>query len=57
VKLLSQDGGVTVIAGLPYLRVSPVHGTAFDIAGQGVASSENMVATLLQAAEWASRRA
>jgi 4-hydroxythreonine-4-phosphate dehydrogenase len=53
VKLLSGDGGVTVIAGLPYLRVSPVHGTAFDIAGQGKASAENLIAALLQAAEWA----
>jgi len=53
VKLLSGESGVTVIAGLPYLRVSPVHGTAFDIAGQGKASAENLVAALLQAAEWA----
>jgi len=52
VKLLSGHGGVTVIAGLPYLRVSPVHGTAFDIAGQGKASAENLIAALLQAAEW-----
>ncbi len=52
VKLLSGDQGVTVIAGLPYLRVSPVHGTAFDIAGQGKASAENLIAALLQAAEW-----
>jgi 4-hydroxythreonine-4-phosphate dehydrogenase len=53
VKLLSGDSGLTVIAGLPYLRVSPVHGTAFDIAGQGKASAENLIAALLQAAEWA----
>lgn len=53
VKLLSGDGGVTVLAGLPYLRVSPVHGTAFDIAGQGRASAENLIAALLQAAQWA----
>jgi 4-hydroxythreonine-4-phosphate dehydrogenase len=52
VKLLSGDGGVTVLAGLPYLRVSPVHGTAFDIAGQGKASAENLIAALLQAAQW-----
>lgn len=55
-KLLSQDGGVTVIAGLPYLRVSPVHGTAFDIAGKGIASRENLVAALLQASDWAGER-
>lgn len=56
VKLLSHDGGVTVIAGLPYLRVSPVHGTAFDIAGRGLARPENLVSALLQAARWVERR-
>ena len=53
VKLLSGETGMTLIAGLPYLRLSPVHGTAFDIAGQGKASPENLIAALLQAAEWA----
>ena len=52
VKLLSHDGGVTVVAGLPYLRVSPVHGTAFDIAGRGIASASNLIAALQQAAAW-----
>lgn len=52
VKLLSNDGGITVIAGLPYLRISPVHGTAFDIAGRGLASPENLIAALLHAASW-----
>jgi 4-hydroxythreonine-4-phosphate dehydrogenase len=56
IKLLSEDGGVTVLAGLPYLRVSPVHGTAFDIAGRGIASHANLVSALLQAAVWARRR-
>jgi 4-hydroxythreonine-4-phosphate dehydrogenase len=51
IKLLSQDTGVTVLAGLPYLRVSPVHGTAFDIAGRGTASHENLVVAILFAAE------
>lgn len=51
IKLLSDDAGVTVLAGLPYLRVSPVHGTAFDIAGRGIASHENLVAAILFAAE------
>ena len=56
VKLLSDDGGVTVLAGLPYLRVSPVHGTAFDIAGRGVASAENLIQALLRAAAWVRER-
>lgn len=55
VKLLSNDGGVTLIAGLPYLRVSPVHGTAFDIAGKGIASAENLISALRIAAERAPR--
>jgi 4-hydroxythreonine-4-phosphate dehydrogenase len=53
IKLLAEDGGVTVIAGLPYLRVSPVHGTAFDIAGQGRANPANLHSALQQAAQWA----
>jgi 4-hydroxythreonine-4-phosphate dehydrogenase len=53
IKLLSADAGLTVIAGLPYLRVSPVHGTAFDIAGRGMASPRNLIAAVRQAAHWA----
>ena len=55
-KLLSNGEGVTVLAGLPYLRVSPVHGTAFDIAGRGIASPANLIAALLQAGEWSRGR-
>jgi 4-hydroxythreonine-4-phosphate dehydrogenase len=55
-KLLSNGKGVTVLAGLPYLRVSPVHGTAFDIAGRGIASPENLIAAMLQAGEWSRHR-
>jgi 4-hydroxythreonine-4-phosphate dehydrogenase len=51
IKLLAADGGVTVIAGLPYLRVSPVHGTAFDIAGQGRADPSNLIGALRYAAQ------
>ncbi len=54
-KLLSAEQGVTLVAGLPYLRLSPVHGTAFDIAGRGTASAENLVQALLRAAEWRPR--
>jgi 4-hydroxythreonine-4-phosphate dehydrogenase len=43
---------VTVIAGLPYLRVSPVHGTAFDIAGRGIADPSSLIGALRQAARW-----
>jgi 4-hydroxythreonine-4-phosphate dehydrogenase len=52
VKLLSEERGVTVLLGLPYLRVSPVHGTAFDIAGEGRASATNLAHAIEQAAAW-----
>ena len=53
VKLARPDGGLTVLLGLPYLRVSPAHGTAFDIAGRCVARPDNLVEALEQAARWA----
>jgi 4-hydroxythreonine-4-phosphate dehydrogenase len=53
VKLAAAETGLTLIAGLPYLRVSPAHGTAFDIAGRGLASPKNLFVALRQAAEWA----
>jgi 4-hydroxythreonine-4-phosphate dehydrogenase len=56
-KLHRPGRGVTVLLGLPYLRVSPAHGTAFDIAGRGLARPDNMIEALLQAARWAARRA
>jgi 4-hydroxythreonine-4-phosphate dehydrogenase len=52
IKLASPGRALTVLAGLPYVRVSPAHGTAFDIAGKGVASPENLIAALVQAAAW-----
>jgi 4-hydroxythreonine-4-phosphate dehydrogenase len=56
VKLLAPETGFTVLAGLSYLRFSPVHGTAFDIAGRGIASPANLIACLLEASRWCSRR-
>jgi 4-hydroxythreonine-4-phosphate dehydrogenase len=53
IKLAAPGSALTVLAGLPYVRVSPAHGTAFDIAGRGLASPENLIAALLQAAAWA----
>ena len=55
-KIVAPDSGLTLIAGLPFLRISPAHGTAFDLAGKGLASAENMRVALRQAAFWASRR-
>ncbi len=56
IKLLGRERGLTVLAGLPYLRVSPAHGTAFDLVGTGRASPENLIQALLQAAAWARTR-
>jgi 4-phospho-D-threonate 3-dehydrogenase / 4-phospho-D-erythronate 3-dehydrogenase len=46
VKLLGLDGAVNVTIGLPFLRTSVDHGTAFDIAGQGIASEANLLHVL-----------
>ena len=40
-KILSDGAGVNFTAGLPVIRTSPAHGTAFDIAGKGTASEES----------------
>ncbi|WP_200848436.1 4-hydroxythreonine-4-phosphate dehydrogenase PdxA, partial [Raoultella sp. 18098] len=43
VKYLGVDKGVNVTLGLPLVRTSPDHGTAFDIAGQGIADASSLV--------------
>ena len=50
-KMLNFNNGVNYTAGLPFIRTSPDHGTAFDIAGKGIASEESMV----QAVYWAEK--
>jgi 4-hydroxythreonine-4-phosphate dehydrogenase len=45
-KLLAFENGVNMTLGLPYVRTSPDHGTAFDIAGKGVAKPHSMIAAL-----------
>jgi 4-hydroxythreonine-4-phosphate dehydrogenase len=45
-KALAFDDGVNVTLGLPFLRTSPDHGTAFDIAGKSVARPDSLVAAL-----------
>ncbi len=56
-KTLAFDTGVNVTLGLPFVRTSPDHGTAFDIAGTGTASPESFVAALELAARLARNRA
>ena len=53
IKLLSFGQAVNVTLGLPIIRTSVDHGTAFDIAGKGVADAESMVAATLLAAKLA----
>jgi 4-hydroxythreonine-4-phosphate dehydrogenase len=56
-KTLDFDHGVNVTLGLPIVRTSPDHGTAFDIAGKGVADPGAMIAAIRMAGEIAARRA
>jgi 4-hydroxythreonine-4-phosphate dehydrogenase len=51
VKCLSFGEAINVTLGLPFIRTSVDHGTAFDIAGRGVAEHSSMVAAVLLAAE------
>ena len=57
VKLLSFGHAVNVTIGLPIIRTSVDHGTAFDIAGKGVADPGSMIAAVKLAAEMANTRA
>jgi 4-hydroxythreonine-4-phosphate dehydrogenase len=56
IKTLAFDTAVNVTLGLPFVRTSPDHGTAFDIAGTGKASPTSLIAALKLAAAMASRR-
>jgi 4-hydroxythreonine-4-phosphate dehydrogenase len=50
VKLIARDESVNMTVGLPVIRTSPDHGTAFDIAGKGKANSSSMRAAIMLAA-------
>ncbi|WP_323042236.1 4-hydroxythreonine-4-phosphate dehydrogenase PdxA [Gemmobacter sp.] len=56
IKTLAFDDGVNVTLGLPFIRTSPDHGTAFDIAGKGIARPDSVVAALRMAARMAAAR-
>jgi 4-hydroxythreonine-4-phosphate dehydrogenase len=49
VKYLGVEQGVNVTLGLPLVRTSPDHGTAFDIAGQGIADASSLIAAIKMA--------
>jgi 4-hydroxythreonine-4-phosphate dehydrogenase len=56
IKTVDFDGGVNVTLGLPFIRTSPDHGTAYDIAGKGIASATSLVAALRMAQQMAAAR-
>ncbi len=56
-KTIDFAGGVNVTLGLPFIRTSPDHGTALDIAGKGTANATSLIAALRLAAAMAARRA
>lgn len=56
IKTLDFSGGVNVTLGLPFIRTSPDHGTAFDIAGLGRADPSSLIAALYMAQDMAHKR-
>jgi 4-hydroxythreonine-4-phosphate dehydrogenase len=56
IKTVDFAGGVNVTLGLPFVRTSPDHGTAFDIAGKGLADPTSLVAALRMAGDMARAR-
>ncbi|MFA7579849.1 4-hydroxythreonine-4-phosphate dehydrogenase PdxA [Castellaniella sp.] len=55
VKYLGLDTGVNVTVGLPFVRTSVDHGTAFDIAGKGVAQADSLAAAIRMALQMSAR--
>ncbi len=56
VKTLDFHGGVNITLGLPFIRTSPDHGTAFGIAGQDIARPDSLIAAIRKARENADHR-
>ena len=56
IKVLGLESGVNITVGLPVIRTSVDHGTAFDIAGKGIADDRSMVEALRQAAQLARQK-
>ncbi len=57
IKTLDFDQGVNVTLGLPFIRTSPDHGTALDIAGKGIANPQSLLSALDMASQMARCRA
>ena len=56
VKLMAFDEAINTTIGLPFIRTSPDHGTAFDIAGQGIANASSMKAAIKLATQISQQR-
>jgi 4-hydroxythreonine-4-phosphate dehydrogenase len=56
VKLMAFDQAINTTVGLPFIRTSPDHGTAFDIAGRGVANASSMKAAIKLATQIAQQK-
>ena len=56
IKLVARDSAVNVTLGLPIVRTSPSHGTAFDIAWKGTASPDGMIEAVRTAAVLAGKK-
>lgn len=56
VKLMAFDRAVNTTIGLPFVRTSPDHGTAFDIASKGIANATSMKSAISLAAELVKQR-
>lgn len=55
-KAVAFDNGINWTLGLPFIRTSPDHGTAYDIAGQGIANPSSMIAAMRLARQLAERK-
>jgi 4-hydroxythreonine-4-phosphate dehydrogenase len=55
IKTLAFDSAVNTTLGLPFIRTSPDHGTAYNIAGQGIANPSSMIAAIRLAKQLASK--
>jgi 4-hydroxythreonine-4-phosphate dehydrogenase len=56
IKTLDFHGGVNVTLGMPFIRTSPDHGTAFGLAGTGTARPDSLIASLKLAARMVENR-
>ncbi|MDJ0596845.1 MAG: 4-hydroxythreonine-4-phosphate dehydrogenase PdxA [Pleurocapsa sp. MO_226.B13] len=56
VKLIAFDRAINTTIGLPFIRTSPDHGTAFDIAGKGIASASSMKSAIELAIQFSKQR-